>query len=162
MKAELDRLKFVATQTRKADESETRRATDQIKQLEGELARVHAQAEERQAAQLEELHAQMAEMREAAAQQARTAAAEAVATEVARTAAQSNALDAAKAECRQDAAASGGAADVPERTVAAREVEDCRGPARRSARRLTASGDYYSLFQSPPPAGRAARSKKNG
>ena len=89
-KAELDRLKFVATQTRKADESESRRATDQIKQLEGELARVHAQAEERQAAQLEELRAQMAEMREAAAQQARTAAAEAVASEVARAAAQSN------------------------------------------------------------------------
>ena len=43
LKAELDRLKFVATQTRKADESETRRATDQIKHLEGELARVHAQ-----------------------------------------------------------------------------------------------------------------------
>jgi hypothetical protein len=82
--SEIDRVKFVATQTRKSDENETRRAAEQI-QLEEEPARVHAKTEERQTAQLRELRAQMAEMREAAAQHARAAAAEAVKTEVARS-----------------------------------------------------------------------------
>jgi CheY-like chemotaxis protein len=84
LKAEIDRLKFVAAQTKKSDESETRRASDQIRHLESELAKVHDLAEKRQAVQLEELRAQMAEMREAAAQHARAAAAEAVKSEVAR------------------------------------------------------------------------------
>lgn len=153
LKAELDRLKFVATQTRKADESETRRATDQIKHLEGELARVHALAEERQAAQLETLHAQMADMREAAAQQARTAAAEAVASEVARTAAQSNQWTPRKPNVvrMQPRPAS---PDTVERHVAESGVEEdaIHVPQRAAS---APSGDYYSLFQSPPPAGGA-------
>ena len=150
LKAELDRLKFVATQTRKADESETRRANDQIKQLEGELARVHAQAEERQAAQLEELHAQMAEMREAAAQQARTAAAEAVATEVARTTAQSNAWTPRRPNVvRMQPRAV--AQDVPERAVAAPEVEDF-AEAQPPAASPSRAADYLSLFSPPTPS----------
>jgi hypothetical protein len=149
LKAELDRLKFVATQTRKADESETRRATDQIKHLEGELARVHAQAEERQAAQLEELKAQMADMREAAAQQARTAAAEAVASEVARTAAQTNQWtprkpNVVRMQPRQTP-------EPAERHVAEIAVEEEAVEVPQSAAK-SASGDYYSLFQSPPPS----------
>ena len=145
LKAELDRLKFVATQTRKADESEARRATDQIKQLEGELARVHAQAEERQAAQLEELRAQMAEMREAAAQQARAAAAEAVASEVARAAAQANNAAPRKPNVvRMQPRA--GAQSPPASEVAAREIEKVAA-APHAEERSSPAGDYYSLFQ---------------
>ena len=85
LKAELERLRFVTTQTRKADESETRSATtDQAARSRARAVR--AKAEDRKG-ELEELRAQMAEMREAAAQHARAAAAEAVAAEVARTAA---------------------------------------------------------------------------
>ena len=144
LKAELDRLKFISTQTRKADESESRRATDQIKQLEGELERVHAQAEQRQTAQLEEMRAQMAEMREGAAQQARAAAAEAVASEVARAAAQSKEASSRKPNIvRMPLRVV--AQDSPARQLAAREIEEAAEaphPGQRSP-----SGDYYSLFQ---------------
>ncbi len=153
LQAELDRLKFVATQTRKADESETRRAADQIRHLEGELARVHAQAEERQAAQLETLRAQMAEMREAAAQQARTAAAEAVASEVARTTAQTNQWTPRKPNVvrmqPRPAPPEPAERHVPEVAV---EEEAVEAPQRVAS---TASGDYYSLFQSLSPVAAA-------
>ena len=83
LKAELDRLRFVTTQARKADESETKKAAQQIKHLEAELATVRAKAEDartrrERGQRAPELRAQMAEMREAAAQHARAAAAEAV------------------------------------------------------------------------------------
>ena len=88
MKADIERLRFVTAQTRKADETETKRAAQLIKQLEAELATVRAKAEERKGNELEEIRAQMAEMREAAAEHARAAAAEAVAAEVARATAE--------------------------------------------------------------------------
>jgi hypothetical protein len=84
LKADLDRLRFVTAQTRKADESEIKKTAQHIKQLEAELEVVRAKAEVRKGDEFEELRAQITEMREAAAQHARAAAAEAVAAEVAR------------------------------------------------------------------------------
>jgi hypothetical protein len=146
LKGEIDRLRFVATQTRKADEAESMRAAEQVQQLERDLAMVHAKAEERQAAQLEEMRAQMAAMREAAAQQARAAAADAIASEVARTAARSSEVARKLHVVRVQPKTSPVPAQLaPVRTSVSPDLvfED-------EAADAQPRGDYYQLWQPPP------------
>jgi hypothetical protein len=124
-----------------------RKAADQIKRLERELATVHAKTEQRQQAQLEELRQQMAELREAAALHARNAAAEAVASEVARVQAQTEAaqpkLNVVRMQPRHQ---------PPGPTPMATIAEPTPEPGVVSANGSSGSGgDYYSLWQASEP-----------
>jgi hypothetical protein len=156
LKAEIDRLKFVAAQTKKSDESETRRASDQIRHLESELAKVHDLAEKRQAVQLEELRAQMAEMREAAKQHARAAAAEAVKSEVAR-ATSSPDLAPRKLNVVKMPSRAGQPELLPiAASVSAPKLAKLAPPVQRAVEAPPASNqpgrDYYSLWKPEPEA----------
>ena len=153
LKAELDRLKFVATQTRKADESETWSTI----RSSSSKASSRASTRRRKSARLRSSKSCMRRWRKcarAAAQQARTAAAEAVATEVARTTAQSNAWTPRRPNVVRMQPRAVARMD-PERAAAAPEVEDFAEAQPASRRRppgqLTTSASFRCLLAGLKP-----------